>query len=438
MNRLPDEILLLIVDNIYLHRDKRNFLLVCRRWRSVLYKSVNRNVWINGGCIRPLVLAIHDNPALGSAIQSLRLHWWSSYTRKAENHDITPVIPLVAQISQSEEETKEWEEALKEGNQDAWLGLLLLSLENLIELDMHYTWNPIFLRRVISRAAMREYPLDTKPVLQRLEAFYVDASDDNKAYFPSVEFLPFFRLPSMRTVSLDSVVESLHREIDHPAFKASRGTSPIVSLAFDRHSNGSKGMAEFITSCANLEQFEYSHSNQAIWGEQYISFRPRAFYTALCSQKHSLQVIHLDDTDELTGAESDEEDPNDLPDNWLGSFADFNKLWDLQVSVANLLNFHKSDQVPRVSSLKEILPRSLKRLHLGRFQISQLDLVRSNLLEVVACREEFPHLEQLELETGFKQLIQQESGPPLTIKQALAPLIDACEDVGIKMTIVRW
>ncbi|OOF93515.1 hypothetical protein ASPCADRAFT_209474 [Aspergillus carbonarius ITEM 5010] len=438
MNRLPDELLLLIVDNIYLHRDKYRFLLVCRRWRSVLYKSVNRNVWINGRCIRPLVLAIQDNPALGSAIQSLRLHWWSSYTRKTEDHDITSVLPLVAQISQSGEETKEWEEALEKGNQDAWLGLLLLSLENLTDLNMHYTWNPTFLHRVISRAAMCEYPLDTKPVLQRLETLYVDASDDNKAYFPNVEFLPFFRLPSMRTVSLDAVIESAHKKRDHPAFKASRGTSPVVSLELGGNSNGSKGMAEYITSCMNLERFKYSHSNQAIWAEQYISFRPRAFYTALCSQKHSLQVIYLDDMDGLTGAESDEEDPKDLPDNWLGSFADFNKLWDLQVPVANLLNFHKSDQVPRVSSLKEILPRSLKRLHLGKFVNSQLDLVRSNLLELVACREEFPHLEQLELQTSFMELIQQESGPPLTIKQALTPLIDVCEDAGVKMTIIRW
>ncbi|PYI03456.1 hypothetical protein BO78DRAFT_471923 [Aspergillus sclerotiicarbonarius CBS 121057] len=437
MDRLPDEILLLIVDNIRLHRDKYQFLLVCRRWRSLLFKSVNQNVWIRGNRIRPLVLAIQDNPSLGSAIKDLRLHWWSPYTRKKEDHDITPVLPLVAQISQSAEETKEWEDALKEGNQDAWLGLLLLSLENLTGLDMHYTRRPTFLRRVISRAAMREKPLDTKPVLQRLESLYVDASDDNKAFFPNIEFLPFFHLPSMRTVSLDSAVESVHTEMDHPAFKASRGTSPIVSLALRRHSNGSKGMAEFITSCANLEQFKYRHSNQVIWGEQSSGFRPRAFYSALCSQKHSLQVLHLEGTDVDILTDPDEEDHNDPPDNWLGSFADFSKLWDLQVSVANLLIFHMSDRVPRVSSLKEILPRSLKRLYLGSFQNSQLDLVSSNLLELVACREEFPHLEQLVIQTKFMRLIEQPSGPPLTIRQALTPLIEACEDAGIKMNIVR-
>ncbi|RAK96874.1 F-box protein [Aspergillus ibericus CBS 121593] len=426
MDRLPDEILLLIVDNIYLHRDKYQLLLVCRRWRSLLFKSVNQNVWIKGNRIRPLVLAIQGNPALGSAIKDLRLHWWSSYTRKKEDHDITSVLPLVAQISQAPGETKEWGDALKEGNQDAWLGLLLLSLENLVSLDMHYTRRPNFLRRVISRAAMREKPLDTKPVLQRLEELHVDASDDNKAYFPNIDFLPFVYLPSMRTLSLDSVIESAYTELDHQAFTASRGTSSTMSLSFRGHSNGSKGMAEFITSCANLERFKYRHSNQAIWAEQSISFRPRAFYSALCSQKHSLQVLHLDDREELTGMEIDEEGPNEPPHNWLGSFADFTKLWDLQVSVANLFNFHMSDRVPRVSSLKEILPRSLKRLHLGRFQNSQLEL------------ERFPHFGQLEIQSRFMRLIEQDSGPPLTIKQALTPLIDACEDAGIQINIILW
>ncbi|TPR06282.1 Fungal specific transcription factor domain family protein [Aspergillus niger] len=365
MNRLPDEILLLIVDNIVLFKHKYQFLQVCRRWRSVLFKAVYDYVWIEGHQIRPLLLAIQQNPAIGSSIKYFRLHWWSCYTWDKENHDITSVLPLVNRISQSEEETKEWEEALIEGNQDAWLGLLLLHMENMTSLLMHYTRQPKFLRRVISRAAIREKPFDTMPILQQLVDVGIDSSDDNKAWFHKTEFLPFFHLPALRSVSLDSVVESMGVQIDHPAFKPAKGTSPVVELEFGAHPNGSKGMADFITSCANLEKFKYQHSNQVIWGERYMNFRPRAFYSAL------------------------------------------------------------------LSSLKEILPSSLKWLCLSHYEDSLRDQVISNLLEVVACRKEkFPYLEEVEIQSYW-----QNTRESLSAKQAFTPLIQAGEDVGIDILV---
>ncbi|GLA44281.1 hypothetical protein AnigIFM63309_002867 [Aspergillus niger] len=438
MNRLPDEILLLIVDNIVLFKHKYQFLQVCRRWRSVLFKAVYDYVWIEGHQIRPLLLAIQQNPAIGSSIKYFRLHWWSCYTWDKENHDITSVLPLVNRISQSEEETKEWEEALIEGNQDAWLGLLLLHMENMTSLLMHYTRQPKFLRRVISRAAIREKPFDTMPILQRLVNVGIDSSDDNKAWFHKTEFLPFFHLPALRSVSLDSVVESMGVQIDHPAFKPAKGTSPVVELEFGAHPNGSKGMADFVTSCANLEKFKYQHSNQVIWGERYMNFRPRAFYSALCTQKHSLQVLHLNDGGETQQSLDDDDDDGDDDDDasvpltdWFGSLADFTKLWDLRIPASTLLNFHLSDDQPKVSSLKEILPFSLKWLCLSHYEDSLREQVISNLLEVVACRKEkFPYLEEVEIQSYW-----QNTRESLSAKQAFMPLIQAGEDAGIDILV---
>ncbi|PWY75815.1 hypothetical protein BO83DRAFT_436568 [Aspergillus eucalypticola CBS 122712] len=435
MDRLPDEILLLIVDNIVLFKDKYQFLLVCRRWRAVLFKAIYDYVWIEGSQIRPLLLAIQENPAIGSSIKYFRLHWWSSYTREKQNHDITSVLPLVNRISQSEEETREWEEALIEGNEDAWLGLLLMTMENMTSLLMHYTWGVKFFSRVLSRAAMLEKPFDTKPILQHLEDVGIDSSDDNKAWYPKNVFLPFFHLPSVRSVSLDSVVESMDTQIDHPAFKPAKGTSPILELEFGANPNGSKGMADFITSCANLEKFKYQHSNQVIWGERYMSFRPRAFHSALCTQKHSLQVLHLNDRGEMQEAPFDDDDDDDdssvPPTDWFGSVADFTKLWDLRIPTSTLLNFHLSDDHPRVSSLKEILPPGLKWLTLTHFESSQTDQVISNLLEVVACRKEkFPHFEEVEIQTYWSDLQASSS-----VKEAFTPLIQAGEDAGVAILV---
>jgi hypothetical protein len=38
------------------------------------------------------------------------------------------------------------------------------------------------------------------------------------------------------------------------------------------------------------------HDNDAIWGDPCIGFRPRLFYEALCTQKHSLQELPLNNT----------------------------------------------------------------------------------------------------------------------------------------------
>ncbi|XRM44072.1 hypothetical protein ABZX51_007217 [Aspergillus tubingensis] len=434
MDRLPDEILLLIVDNIVLFKDKYQLLLVCRRWRSVLFKAVYDYVWIDGFQIRPLLLAIQENPAIGSSIKDFRLEWWSGGAGDKQNHDITSVLPLVNRISQSEEETKEWKEALIEGNEDAWLGLLLSSsMENLTELLVGYTWDLKFFHRVISRAAMREKPFDTMPILQQLDNIYMNSSDDHKAFWPQFEFLPFFHLPSLRSVTLDNVVESVGDRIDHPAYKPAKGTSPVTELDLGAYPNGSKGMADFITSCANLEKFKYQHSNSVIFAEQFMNFRPRAFYSALCTQKHSLQVLHLNDRGETgsSGFDEDVENGHPPPIDWFGSMADFAKLWDLRIPVATLLNFHLSDDRPRVSSLKEILPPSLKYLAMTHFESSQTDQVISNLLEVVACRKEkFPHLEEVEIQTYWSNLHASSSA-----KEVFTPLVQAGEDAGVDILV---
>ncbi|OJJ70009.1 hypothetical protein ASPBRDRAFT_130432 [Aspergillus brasiliensis CBS 101740] len=430
MNRLPDELLLLIVDNILLSRDKYQFLLVCRRWRSVLFKAVYDYVVIDGSQIRPLLLAIQENPAIGSSIKTFGFHWWCEPDK--QDHNITSVQPLVNRISQSEEETKEWEEALIEGSQDAWLGLLLLSMENITSLSMPYTWDLKFFHRVISRAAIREKPFDTMPILQRLGRVWME-SDDNKVWYPKNEFFPFFHLPALRSVRLDCVVESMDEQIDHPAFKPAKGTSPVVELDLSNRPNGSKGMADFITSCANLEKFRYQHSNQVIWGERYMNFRPRAFYSALCTQKHSLQVLHLNDGGETQQFDEydDESDPIVPPIDWFGSLAVFTKLWNLRIPVATLLNFHLSNERPRISSLKEILPSSLKWLGLTHFETSQTDQVLSNLLEVVACcKEKFPYLEEVEIQSYWSNI----HGNP-SAKQPFMSLVQAGEDAGVAIHV---
>ncbi|PYH91905.1 hypothetical protein BO71DRAFT_400979 [Aspergillus ellipticus CBS 707.79] len=438
MEHLPAEILLLVANQFDFIRpaQKCNLLQVCRRWRSILLSTVYEQILVRKSRLPALMRATHDNPAIRSSIKLLRI--LSCWKGRDKHPDTTPFIPLIKHISQSPEEFAQWQAGLEKANgTDAWIGLLLVSLENLTSLSMTWPNNANLVTQIVSRAATREAPFDTKPVLQHLEDFDLDFLD-HKDWHAHQQFFPFFRLPAMRTLRLESVIECMPQR--DTAFQPPPGTSPIVSLAFGRFSNGSKGMAEYITACANLECFDYQHCHQAIWSSSNIEFRPRTFYRALTTQKHSLQVLHLNDRGEHEnldiGADDDSDDEtDDFAENFFGSLAGFSKLWDLRIPVANLLSFHLD---PSVTSLKEILPPGLKLLHLADFNITQLSLLLSNLLDVVASRGEmFPLLERLEIQTNLVELVPQPEGPSWTLTQAFTPLSEACEAAGIQMEIVR-
>ncbi|PWY83432.1 hypothetical protein BO70DRAFT_361550 [Aspergillus heteromorphus CBS 117.55] len=440
MDRLPAEILLLIADQfLFIFSAQRCQLLqVCRRWRSVLFHAVYDRILVRQHRLPSLMRAIAINPSIGSSIKHLRII--PHYVPKAQRttHEVASFAPLIQHISQSPEEVLEWTIALTQDENHAWLGLLLVSLENLTSLSMTWSGRQPFVRRIVSRAAMREGPFDTDPILQYLEGFDIDYLD-HKDYHVHQQFFPFFHLPSMRSIRLECVIESTRLRNTTALSLPPAGTSPITSLDL-RNGNSNKGMAEYITACANLQEFKYQHRNQAIWAEQYIGFRPRAFYHALVTQKHSLRVLHLNDRGEHDNDDfSDDEDDaetDDFPGNFFGSLSEFTQLWDLRIPVVNLLSFHLSHG-KKVTTLKQILPRSLKRLYLADFRNEQWDPLLRNLLEVVALREMFPYLERLEIQTTAGRLIEQRGGPPLTVKEAFEPLAAACEKAGIQWSIAQ-
>ncbi|GIC94609.1 uncharacterized protein Aud_001938 [Aspergillus udagawae] len=453
MDTLPVEIILTIGSHVSDVDDKLRLLQVCRRWRALFLEVAYNHVNIDGPQIESLTKVILANPRVGPAIRNLSLGWWHSYTysqpqqRESDDNLLEAAEELVGQISRSPEEEKDWIENLRAGNQEAWLALLLASVPNLTTLSGGYCLEAPRVTLVVARAARKEPPFDTRPILQRLETLHI-TTDDMKQVYPHWQFLPFFHLPSLRDVNLGGVKETREWDrLDHPAVSSASGTAPVESLVLESLCNGRNGMAEIITSCANLKQFKYQHDDTEDWGNSYVDFQPRKFYRALLTQKDSLEVLHMNDNGEETGAGTDElsdDEENDGPeayDRWFGSLAEFSHLQDLHIRVQNLLNYHDRDKDESVV-LKDILPASLRSLHVAECWPKHCALLVPNLQGVLAHhKKRFTNLERICISSGVSEEIPEGQNRfsyprqeliPESLKKPFVPVKEMCDRAGVK------
>jgi hypothetical protein len=449
MATLPVEIILTIISYVPDISDRFRLIRVCRRWRDVLLEIAYNRVNIWGPQFEPLTKLILANPRIGAAIRDLSLRWWDSYTHRGYMYDTLPdsVEELVEQISESEEEKSDWRQDLLGRNEEAWLALLLTLVPNLTVFSGHYCADAVRVTQVVARAARKEPPFDARPALQRLETLHI-THDDRKTVYPSWLFLPFFHLPSLRDVNLSAVKEiEIGDRPDDAAVSSASGTSPVESLVLENACNGRNGMAEFITSCANLKQFKYQHDNMENWGQSYAHFQPRKFYRALLTQKHSLEVLHLSDTGGVSGVRggdlSDDEDDYhpEAYNRWFGSLAEFSQLQDLRIRVQNLLNYPWLDEDEEGTIifygldkdeeehilLKDILPQSLRSLHVAGCWEEHCALLVPNLEGVLDHQEQFPNLERIEISSREYNL---ESFEKLFVR-----VQEMCDQAGVTFEI---
>ncbi|KAH1496797.1 hypothetical protein KXW60_000440 [Aspergillus fumigatus] len=163
---------------------------------------------------------------------------------------------------------------------------------------------------VVAPAARKEPPFDTRPMLQRLKTLHI-ISNDVRDVYSHWQFPPFFHLPSLRNVNMGTVKEYKGwTRLNHPAVSSTSGKSPVASLVLESHCNGRDGVAEFITSCANLKEFRYQHDDDEDWAQTCKNFQPQKIYKALLTQKHSLEVLHLSHNVQVSRFPSDDKDEN--------------------------------------------------------------------------------------------------------------------------------
>ncbi|KAL4876816.1 hypothetical protein BJY04DRAFT_222664 [Aspergillus karnatakaensis] len=463
MAHLPPEILYSVVDCLDNTSDRISLLRVCRHWRAVLSREAYRCVHVEGSQIRSLVALVLDSPRLAGYIRQLSLYW-CKFTPDGKDKDPLPstVLDLVDRVFSTDERENVLADLVR-GDGDAWISLLLISLPNLTDLTgrawaIPSTW----ITRIVASAAFRDPPFDQRPVLQCLTSLRTESTDTHDYYAP-YQFMPFFYLPAMRAVHLAALKEQkvLRREggNDHPSLRTAKGTSPVASLTFETHCTARYGMRDILTACSNLKRFTYQHFIQVDWGSQYTEYRPWLFHPTLYTQRHSLEVLYLNHEGECGESDDDsdlEEDDYPAYNRWFGSLKDFERLAELCIRVNNLLNFHPKDQHKTVT-LIDILPRSLKLLHLTGCGPEHCPLLIPNLHAYLSDRAHCPYLREVLIETWSSERYSFVPQPslgtgteipskvntlvPVLQKADLAPIEAMCSSLGIHFMLYitnRW
>ena len=449
MDRLPAEIILAMLHEIPNARDRLNLVQICRRWRASLLGIAFCSTHLEWPELRCLVVAALANPIIRSSIHEISIN---NVENKGALAPLGPAVQdLIDLISESPVEYDAWHKSLSNNQAEGWIALSMAVLPNLATISAQHSHPEGWITRIVSKAAWKQFPFDcnTLPALQRLEKLEL-----SWRYLSTVlshrEYLPLFHLPSLRTLRLGPVQElhSANSAADHPAFFPAPATSPVEELILDFFCNGRHGMADFITSCANLKRFVYQHTNNIIWVSRQdeedcmgvdASFRPWCFHEALQTQKHSLEVLHLNDlgdasTPRPTHLYKGNVDPISH-DRWFGSLADFSKLWDLRIRASNLLDLHPKETEDTVW-LGDILPKSLRVLHLVDCNVDNSAALLTHLEDLFTRREEhFPNLQSLLVSPEREE----PHGTSIRIAEAFrkqwTTLQVMCDQVGVRLSL---
>lgn len=422
MDALNNDILLLVGDYLESHNDRYNAIFVNRRFNGLFSRSLYRAAALNNRLqVQSFLKAILLRPDLAGVVRSLDFSDWQFQ----QGHDdltepeLSLFIAWAAAIAHSEAEGSQWERDLRSGVDEAWLALLLSSVHNVRQLKLVYPSLPTeprgypYLDRVFERATARQKPFDACPGFHRLREVslrQVTGPDDDQGTFYPSQIMPFLQMPSLQTLSVDSLIEyrpdagrdseeqagetSEQADVEQKLEKENNVRSYVSEITLTA-SNGARGMDELIASCPSLKSFKYQHSDARLLAD---GFQPSAFNQSLSSNKNTLETIWLDNLGEhlpftINGL-------NESHDEWFGSFADFTVLKDLRIRLPNLLDVQY--QMEPSLPLPEVLPSSIESLYIeGCKENSLCMLVRQVKAVLQARKTRFKALQCLQIEGVF-------------------------------------
>ncbi|KAJ5915193.1 hypothetical protein N7454_011305 [Penicillium verhagenii] len=348
MPLLHYEILCLIAD--YLDgKDRRQMLLVCRQWYLDAFGKAYERVEVEGHQAYRLARAVQKNPQIGRVIQFLTLEWSSTQHRKRRK-SIKPFKNTLQQASPTKKYRAEWGKALMKGDPDAWFAMLTISLESVRALTLEFNGPAKYMLTILARAATGEH------------------------------------------------LSTATRRCD--TWNGASGIKGIEQL-YLRRCTGKFGLNEFIESSAFLEVFDYQHRDKVIRNEQGHVFCPNALYTSLCTQKHSLRVLRINNNGNTKPAKDWIPDGEDIDWSAFGSLVGFDRLHELRIPWRPLMGYGMTG-LPKVF-LVDILPFGLEYLQLVYHCREDLGLMIETLEQLSTQRERFQNLKILEIQDGFPE-----------------------------------
>ncbi|RAL14993.1 uncharacterized protein BO97DRAFT_468901 [Aspergillus homomorphus CBS 101889] len=444
---LPNDILLLVGEFVEDHWDRYNLLLVSHRFHDLFLHLLYRAATLKSCAqIQSFLGALLHRPELARAVRAVDFHDWQQSRAASASYpfavtDSTHFINLAETLSQTEEEQKRWVQDLSNGVAEAWFALLLPLIGNLRHLQLAYSKNNNYLDRMMQRAVKGENPFHVQPafrMLQSVSLSHLPDDEDSRGSFTPLQVLPFFQLPSMRTFSADSVLESMQLEESESQLTETVSSSPITEITL-RTSSGSRGMVSLIAACSSLKSFKYQHSDSHLLAEGY---RPSSFYRSLDASKGCLQSLWLDNCGThlpftIAGA-------NETHDEWFGPLTEFTALKDLRIRLPNLLDVRY--QLDPSCPLMDILPASLNSLYVEGCKENSLGMLVRQLKSVLQKRKtQFSNLKRLDIEGSFHDEEDEEaSGYQASdstnqrfirprVYEMAEPLREVCAEAGIDL-----
>ncbi|PYI06716.1 hypothetical protein BO78DRAFT_109648 [Aspergillus sclerotiicarbonarius CBS 121057] len=448
---LPNDILLLVGEYVEDYRDRYNLLFVCRHFHDLFLRLVYQAASLKGcSQTRSFSGALLRRPELARAVRTLDFHDWhprSTFTPSPPSHeDLAPFTQWAHTLSHTAEEHMKWEQDLRDNVEEAWIALLLPLVSNLRHLQLVYPRQNVYLDRMMQRAVKGEKPFDDQPafrVLQDVSLNHLADEDSRGSYQPS-QVLPFFRLPSMRAFSADSVIESTRSQEEGPEsaqpIESPTSGSSLISEITLNASNGSQGMQSLVASCSSLKSFKYQHSDEHLLAE---GFRPSAFFESLANSKDSLQTLWLDNNGThlpftIAGA-------NETHDEWFGPLTEFTSLKDIRIRLPNLLDVRY--QYEPSCPLTDVLPSSVESLYVEGCKENSLGMLVGQLKAVLNKRKtQFAGLKRLDIEGFFHDEDDEDAsgyqpgGPgekviKPRVYETAEPLHRACAEAGIDLYV---
>lgn len=188
----------------------------------------------------------------------------------------------MAAVSQSDEETEDWEFKLVLGSVDAWVALVLPALSRIQ--SIHITPNEQctgIITRMMTRVIQGTKPFNEINSLQSLEAIYTWWDDHCDGPYAD-ELVPLFGFPHLRKFTGYMLQEEI-LEVDFP-----KRSSTVTELAL-LNCTCQYGMRSLIESCKSLKSFKYTQGMRTI-GFQAI-FAPASFGDSLSLTRETLEEL---------------------------------------------------------------------------------------------------------------------------------------------------
>lgn len=459
---LPVEILFLLLDELEYTSDQLPLLQVCRNWNVALCARVYSRIkfWSHEN-ILPLAESLQRNPRLRPFVQELHCPFLHSREDDESGfYNGALFHKLLQSFTDTDNELVAWEKKLDEMDCFAWLAVLLVLLPNLRLLDLEWTWCGMDTEAAVwavSRIASNP-PKDSLP-LQKLQNVSARAIDANER-FSIKQFIPFLTLPSMQALHLDGCFDidtSADRgDVFEIPLELRPAISPIRELSL-QESNFDSGLCELISAFAQLERFEYQHTNIAEVNENHRNYRCHNFRDALLCQKRSLRELRLNDvgvTKSIGIEEFSDEYSDDIQESkaqaWFGSLVEFRVLRELRMPVYNLLDSVEGSE-PSMP-LDKILPRSLEILVLTKVDDMEYSMLENQLRRLLAVRhQQFPSLRKILLQTFQLEVVNYDEmrweeynreeynlEVPERAKTVFADVASSCKEQGIVFDFSRY